>query len=547
MSHSRKILILILVGAFVFRVIGLGYGLPLWVVADEPPFIFGALKMLELRTLIPALHATEFKDKLYFPPYLSYLYLVPFVPILASEFLFFHGSFLDFKNSVELDPSLLFLIARFISVLFGVATVFLVYLIAKNIFASEQSALFAAAFLALSYLHVDFSHWARHWVPATFFFALVFYVLSRPDFTHKKRYLLTALISGVGTGINYQVALSVVLIVLWFFFYDHLPVKEYFKKRWVYGAVILFLGLFITAYLLYPNGLVISKENVVGSARSLGGFLAGYGFYFQKLLLTEPSFLLFIFLGLVFTFFRNRKFFVVATGFIISYIALFYFLFFHLDRYILMLYPIFAVTAGYGLAMAYERIRRRSILFAGGLVCLVFLSMAVLVIKLDFLFLIGDTRIQARQWINASVPENSKIMVMARLMRLPSRPEAIQEQEKIDPSSLRSVDRAELVLSSNNLSLLRYHALNLYSVASSSFFENIVSYSKMRDYQYAVTSGEFLAEHGIDKSFGAEGTVVKEFPGFDDNTDDVTNGFGGGFMKILALPANGPTLEVRKL
>ncbi|MBI2406557.1 MAG: hypothetical protein HYV25_03170, partial [Candidatus Harrisonbacteria bacterium] len=56
MSRTTILLIFILAVAFFVRIAGISYGLPMWLVSDEPPFIFGALKMMELRTLVPALH-----------------------------------------------------------------------------------------------------------------------------------------------------------------------------------------------------------------------------------------------------------------------------------------------------------------------------------------------------------------------------------------------------------------------------------------------------------------------------------------------------------
>ena len=55
-KKSKLILVAILLLALGVRLIGIDYGLPLALVHDEPPFIFGALKMLELKTLIPALN-----------------------------------------------------------------------------------------------------------------------------------------------------------------------------------------------------------------------------------------------------------------------------------------------------------------------------------------------------------------------------------------------------------------------------------------------------------------------------------------------------------
>src|SRR3989338_1954886 len=175
----NKLILSLLFVAFILRVVGIQYGLPLWLVGDEPSFIFGSLKMIELRTFIPALHMQEFLWTFYYPPYLSYLYLLPFTFVAGAKFIFFSGSLGEFAQFLQFDLSDFFLAARLLSACIGTATVYLVYRVGKNIFGREREALFSAAFLAFSFLHVNFSHWARHWAPATFvfsFFLFCFFV-----------------------------------------------------------------------------------------------------------------------------------------------------------------------------------------------------------------------------------------------------------------------------------------------------------------------------------------------------------------------------------
>src|SRR3989344_593976 len=88
--RRERFILAILVGAFLLRVAGIGYGLPLLVIGDEPPFTLAALKMLQLHTFIPALHPDAFQSILYYPPYPSYLLLAPFALIIGIKYLLFH-------------------------------------------------------------------------------------------------------------------------------------------------------------------------------------------------------------------------------------------------------------------------------------------------------------------------------------------------------------------------------------------------------------------------------------------------------------------------
>src|SRR3989338_3526296 len=167
-KNAVWVLVAILSPPFLLRVSGIGFGLPLWLISDEPPFTAATLKMMELKTVLPVLHEEAFKKVIYFPPYLSYLYLAPMSAILGLQYLSYDGPLAEFKNYVVSDPSLLFLFVRFLNVIMGVATVYLTYRITKNIFQRELAALAAAFFLGTSLLHIDLSFVGRDWGPAIF-------------------------------------------------------------------------------------------------------------------------------------------------------------------------------------------------------------------------------------------------------------------------------------------------------------------------------------------------------------------------------------------
>src|SRR3989338_11409928 len=119
MNKTKIILIIILAASFWVRIFGINYGLPLWVVPDEPGSVFGALKMIELKSLIPANHIGEFLNVLYYPTFISYLYIIPFTFLLGLKFLFAGVSITEFKDFVMLDLSWFFIIARLFSVIIG--------------------------------------------------------------------------------------------------------------------------------------------------------------------------------------------------------------------------------------------------------------------------------------------------------------------------------------------------------------------------------------------------------------------------------------------
>src|SRR3989344_2686822 len=177
----------LLLGAFLLRALGIGYGLPLTVVADETPFTFAALKMLQLKTLIPALHPEAFQSILPYPPYLSYILLFPFTLILGIAYLLWQGSPELFQAYLISDLTPFFMTARFINVVLGTLSVFLVYRIAQTLFKSRVAALSAGFLLTTSILHEALSMVGRNWMAVSFVLLLILYILTHDSWSLKRR------------------------------------------------------------------------------------------------------------------------------------------------------------------------------------------------------------------------------------------------------------------------------------------------------------------------------------------------------------------------
>jgi len=186
--RKEWVLLSLLLLAFLLRIVGVGYGLPLAVVNDEAPYTFAALLMIQLHTILPALHP-EFQTVLYYPPYLSYILLVPFSVILGLQYLLWHGAPALFQAHVLLDLSPFFVAARLVTVLLGTASVYLVYRIAEKLFRSRVAASAAAFLLATSVLHEALSMVGRQWLPVSFVFLVVLFLLVKDTWSVRRRYL----------------------------------------------------------------------------------------------------------------------------------------------------------------------------------------------------------------------------------------------------------------------------------------------------------------------------------------------------------------------
>ncbi|MFA6110191.1 MAG: glycosyltransferase family 39 protein [Candidatus Latescibacterota bacterium] len=161
----------ILLVGLALRIWGLGFGLPnLQCRPDESTVVNVALGI-----------AAGDPNPHFFNYPTFHLYLLAFLDglwYLAGRALGLFAGLADFERLVLTDPSSLYLLARSLTVAFGIASVGLVYLVGRRL-DDELSGLLAAGFLAVAFLHVRDSHFATVDVPATFHLLVAWGLLLR--------------------------------------------------------------------------------------------------------------------------------------------------------------------------------------------------------------------------------------------------------------------------------------------------------------------------------------------------------------------------------
>jgi len=531
MTNLRNILFAILILAFALRVAGVGHGLPLLVVDDEPPFVFSALKMLELKTLV--LHGENFKDILYYPPYLAYA-LLPFFAVLAGLLFFRFGSLELLKTYVAADPSLFFLTARIVTAALGVLSVYLIYRFARNIWKTEAPALWAAFFTATSLLAISLSSVARHWTAVLFLFSLVLFFLSHTAWTARKRYALSLFVAGTSFGVVGDFTISLLaLIALWFFFCECDESRwKLLKKYWLPSAIVL--GFFYKLPLwLYPIGMGFKAETILKAPYVVDVLIAPFAFGYS-FFVSEPIFALAVFAGMWIALRNYKRFFCLSACFAYLYALLFLIFFRYEARFFLPLIPLFSALAG----LAFSRIRMRVSIPAALLI--IFLSA-----RLALLAWGGDTRELARAWVDGHIPEKSRIATYGKGLRLPKTKEAFAEQAVLDASSLRSADRADESLSESTRSARRYHALNLYALQNDKLWSGITEYLARNDYQFLAVSEDGGDDSRVMelKKTGDAGALIQVFSGsYTDGVRYTDADFKGGFPALFRIRALGPDM-----
>src|SRR3989344_4546093 len=142
-------------------------------VGDETVLTAATLKMLAEKSLRPAYPTNSHM------PFGVYIYLPFFIVVLA--FLRFSGLFATF-DELEifgiLEYAKLLPVARFISVVLGVASVYLVYRICRKLFDNVFIALLAAFLLATSVVFLQLAHFGKVWMPQIFVILLAFYFIA---------------------------------------------------------------------------------------------------------------------------------------------------------------------------------------------------------------------------------------------------------------------------------------------------------------------------------------------------------------------------------
>jgi 4-amino-4-deoxy-L-arabinose transferase-like glycosyltransferase len=139
----------------------------------------------------------------------------------------------------------------FISIL----TIYLIYKITQSLTQSKTASLYSAILSSTSLMFISLSITGKHWVPILFFYTLCLFILTRPNWSIKKRYILSAITVGIGTGVSTVVILFSIVIFLWYITYDKVSMKESLTSLLMYKLGFIVVILSFIPVLLYPASL----------------------------------------------------------------------------------------------------------------------------------------------------------------------------------------------------------------------------------------------------------------------------------------------------
>lgn len=458
--RTHSLLFAILVLALLVRLPGVPYGLPDHLIADEEVNMYSALQMIQLKTLLPVFHPDEFKI-LYSPPMLAYVYVLFFVPTLAVLYLFSGmPPTSEFADMLILDPSLLWIVGRLVSVAVSLAAIYLLYRIALYLFSNRTIALTSSLLLATSFIDATLAATTRHWALGTALSLLsLFFVLHYANDARKRS--LFIILSGAALGLSFATSYLVYyapfigLLLLYTHWKDtqSLDASLYIRPALLFG--IPFLVVAAISVLVAPQPFFQQIINHVYSDRhTIPEFL---WFYSQTLLNYETPILLASLVGF-FTLWRNKKYELLSIFgvFFVTTLSIMYVFLWDLERYVQPLLPLLSLAGGYGLYSLYERTPKKIFIIGAAFVAF---YIAVIFGRYAYLALEDDTKMHAKNWLLSNTPGQSLLIVDSERVRFRTTPEAARYASEIDSGWLRAADR--VVQKTERVESDSYHAFHM--------------------------------------------------------------------------------------
>lgn len=446
---KTKLLILILLFAFILRIIGL---YPNFLQHPDEPGVISPAEKIAVNTILrldpnPNVLPHPFK----YASAIFYMHAFIQAVVLGGTYAFYkltgytfalsqtafgQPSFEEFLANIgpiALSDILLWF-HRLPSVIFGVATVFLVYKTSLLLFQKHSIALFAATALAVMPHHVRDSHYATVTVIQAFFFLLAFFLSVKVrQQTNIRNCVWAGLSAGFATSIKY---FPLPFLPLFFFFF--LVRKKIKPGHLLITTLATFTGFFIGMPYLFSHFREIvnsfktfvifyapdqATTNLSFIERLVPSYLHSYHLQF---LFTSGAGPVLTLLGVLGMFYGLRRWPIVTVSLLIIPIINLVFISLYLeaiyDTLIFPGLPFFAVFIGIGcytLLNYFTKILAKKRV-AACLISIVFLPPFIDSAKASFACIKTITEFEAHDWIVENIPEGTKLAFQPN-MRLPSK------------------------------------------------------------------------------------------------------------------------------
>ena len=468
------------------RVLNPVYGYPvLYAVADEVNNYAAALYMLSEKTLLA--HQSVY------PPFGAYLQ-VPFMFLtyLLSRILSLVASYDDFVLYLFTHTGAMLFISRLFSAVFGIATVYLLYRLTKELFPKKPKIAWWSAFLLTTSInHVIISNFGRPWSPAIFFYLLSARYFFRSINVPKDRWKNICLgsICAVLTEGFLQIGFFAWLL------FGCLLLKDRLSRLILRTHVVLITSSFlfygVATELLHKLKILQAMTDSFVAPIKFGNIMGilnyiyhhnTLGYFVYQALTTEPIIIIGFSLSIIWVHKRFKDSLGVLF-FSLIYIAILAYGNRHAARYLIPILIVMIPYASWFIVYFFERIQSKQLrIFLFIFLLVTSLSMPI---RWNYLVLQTPTFIQVADYIKEHIPPEVSIAATTRRYSI-FEPgiKAILAMQKLHPTYYRQLQsqlKEEYASDTRNIYYLDQlgwdASTNVYSLAKEYQIKYIISYA----------------------------------------------------------------------
>jgi hypothetical protein len=539
---SNYILIIILLFAFAVRCYGIYFDFPgTRYIHDETYEISYIVKAMSEATLYPDVI-------LQYSFFLAILYL-PFVILKLLYLMIREGLY----NMPELKEYMilygmgeLMVITRWVSVMFGTATVYLSFLIGKFIWNKKTGLLVSAGF-AFSFVPVFLSHWGRRHMIMAFFILLTLYFILRFERDKKIKWFYYSNLSASLAIASHYLGINALIFPL----AGYLMNRDVIKLKDIINNIFIYIISFTMFYVANWNGFIwmlnanLGGHYGEGSVASLSsiGTVERFYYLFRDLFFVSPIILI---LGLgaltrIKEIWQNKLIRYIIFGLGFNYLIMILLVASpHNSRWLIVFSSYLTVIAlGFWSNYIFGKIKKPVIIIF--LFTLIILPGMIISIKYGYL-LNYNTRIEAQAWIENNISREEKIYSFDYIIEVPLSVEAAQwqtEENKVNSAKNKYITSNQDKLSAYGYNLFYDFGNERYSGLSGNDVDYVlISYTNLENKEKTIDE---LAKY---YEFEAVTNFTPTNLGIDagDNVNNPNN-----FFTLLKLKKSGPYIVIYKI
>lgn len=544
------IIIIVLMG-FIFRLWGIDHNLPLLPDPDEQMNVnrslaFGSGDLNPHNFKHPATH--QYMVSILFGIYFVISYLTGGI-----------SSIHDFELLFISAPTYFYLIARVFVAILGSITLYLIYLTGKNNYGNTVGVT-SSVFLMVSVAHATY-YLPKGEIPTTFFICLSFiYILKFSSEGKLKDYILAGIFAGLAVGTKYYSGLLIFPIIASHFIYRSKAKVSYLNRNIVYSLIFMALTFFITNpfiildFKTFNEHFKYQMEWPSMYSETLSGFGAGHIFYLKSIVSYCLGLVLGVIslLGFLFALYRREKCDLIIFSFIVPFFLVLGLTNLPYFRYMIPILPFLVLFGG---RLVFEFLNFSPIKLNANNKSLIISIVTLILILSPMYNLINyniranekDIRIVAKEWVEANIPKDSKILLsglnvsMIKAAPLEDNIQGLEEKLQENKNGVWGISKKglnryyKLKLEAHRKGLIKWKSYNLTSTKGGSNV-NPLKYYRLNKFDYFILSDEIEVPYWNLKK-------KKMFP----NVVEFYNELNGSTVLLKDFRGQGKTIKIFKL